>query len=101
MGVFCDSLKLGSTAALNWQTGKHNGRYQEKELSFLFVSLVLEMSLTKISKPIQSEQKRYILILAEELLSHAHGFPFSWENDMQIFSYNSTGIPSTLSITQV
>jgi hypothetical protein len=60
MIVFCDRLKLGSTAALDCQTGKNNGRYSKKGLSFLFVSLVLEMSFTEISKPIQSEQKRCI-----------------------------------------
>ena len=39
MGVFCDLLKLGSTAALNCQTGQSKGRYREKELLFLLVSL--------------------------------------------------------------
>ena len=36
MGVFCDRLKLCSTAALDCRTGQNKG---EKELSFLLVSL--------------------------------------------------------------
>ena len=39
MGVFCDRLKLGSTAALNCQTGQNRGRYRKKELLFLLVLL--------------------------------------------------------------
>ena len=30
MGVFCDGLELGSTAALDCQTGQNKGRYHEK-----------------------------------------------------------------------
>ena len=40
MGVFCDRLKLGSTAALDCWTGQNKDRYCEKELLFLLVSLV-------------------------------------------------------------
>ena len=39
MDVFCDRLKLGSIAALDCQTGQNKGRYHEKELLFLLVSL--------------------------------------------------------------
>ena len=39
MGVFCDKLKLCSTAALDCRTGQNKGRYREKELLFLLVSL--------------------------------------------------------------
>ena len=39
MGLFCDKLKLGSTAALDCRTGQNKGSYRKKELSFLFVSL--------------------------------------------------------------
>ena len=34
MGVFCDRLKLCSTAALYCRTGQNKGRYREKELLF-------------------------------------------------------------------
>ena len=37
MGVFCDRLKLGSTAL----TGQNKGRYRKKELSLLLVLLAL------------------------------------------------------------
>ena len=40
MDVFCERLKLGSTAALDCQTGQNKGRYCKKELSFLLVSLI-------------------------------------------------------------
>ena len=40
MNVYCDRLKLGSTAALNCQTGQNKGRYCKKELSFLLTHLV-------------------------------------------------------------
>ena len=40
MGVFCDRLKLCSTAALDCRTGQNKGRYHEKELLLLLVSLV-------------------------------------------------------------
>ena len=39
MGVFCDRLKLYSTAALDCRTGQNKSRYRKKELSFLLVSL--------------------------------------------------------------
>ena len=39
MGVFCDMLKYGSTAALNCLTGQNKGRYRKKELLLLLVSL--------------------------------------------------------------
>ena len=39
MCVFCDRLNLCSTAALNCQTSQNKGRYREKELLFLLVSL--------------------------------------------------------------
>ena len=34
MGVFCDRLKLGSTAALDCRTGQNKGRYCKKEHSY-------------------------------------------------------------------
>ena len=37
MGVSCDRLMLGSTAALNCWTGQNKGRYWEKEFLFLLV----------------------------------------------------------------
>ena len=40
MGVFCDRLKLDSTASPNCQTEQNKGRYREKELSFQLVSLL-------------------------------------------------------------
>ena len=39
MGVFCDRLKFGSTAALDCCTAKKRGRYCEKELLLLLVLL--------------------------------------------------------------
>ena len=39
MGVFCDRLEFGSTAALDCHTGLNKGRYCEKELLLLLVSL--------------------------------------------------------------
>ena len=39
MGVFYDRLELGSTAALDCQTGHNKSRYHKKELSFLRFSL--------------------------------------------------------------
>ena len=39
MGVFCDRLKLCSTAAPDCRTGQNKGRYHEQERSFLLVSL--------------------------------------------------------------
>jgi hypothetical protein len=35
MGVFCDELELGSTAALNCLSGQNKDRYREKELLLL------------------------------------------------------------------
>ena len=43
MVVFCDRLKLCSTAALDCRTGQKKGRYLKKELSFLLISLSLPM----------------------------------------------------------
>ena len=43
MGVFFERLKLGSTAAIDCRTGQNKGRYCEKELSFLLVSLKVGM----------------------------------------------------------
>ena len=54
MGVFCDNLKLCSTAALNCRTGQNKGRYCEKELSFLLVSLSI-----KIKAQVYSEGTKY------------------------------------------
>jgi hypothetical protein len=39
MGVFCDRLKLGSTAVLDCLTGQNKDRYREKELLLLLVLL--------------------------------------------------------------
>ena len=41
MGIFCDRLKFGSTTALVCHTGQNKGRYCEKELLLLLVSLEL------------------------------------------------------------
>ena len=52
MGVFCDRLKFGSTAALNCRTGQNKGRYCKKELLLLLVSLLKTMkclNLTNLS----------------------------------------------------
>ena len=35
MAVFCDRLKLGSTAALDCWTVQNKGRYRKKELEFV------------------------------------------------------------------
>ena len=43
MGVFCDRLKLHSTAAPDCWTGQNKGRYPEEERSFLLVSLAKAM----------------------------------------------------------
>ena len=50
MGVFCDRLKLGYTAALNCGTGLNKGRYCKKELLFLLVLLIsfIEISFEEI-----------------------------------------------------
>ena len=39
MGVFCDSLKFGSTAALDCHTGQKKGKYCKKELLLPLVSV--------------------------------------------------------------
>ena len=39
MGVFCDRLKFGSTAALNCRTSQNKGRYCKKELLLLLILL--------------------------------------------------------------
>ena len=44
MGVFCDRLKFGSTAALDCPIGKNKGRYCKKELLLLLVLLVKLMT---------------------------------------------------------
>ena len=44
MGVFCNRLKLCSTAALDCQTGQNKGRCHEKELLFLLVSLAITIN---------------------------------------------------------
>ena len=45
MGVFCDRLKLGSTAALDCWSGKNKGRYSKKELLFLLFSLTVTVKI--------------------------------------------------------
>ena len=40
MGVFCDRVKLGSTAALDCLTGQNKGRYIKEELLLLLILLV-------------------------------------------------------------
>ena len=37
MGVFCDRLKFGSTAALNCPTGQNKGRYCKKKARLIGV----------------------------------------------------------------
>ena len=39
MGVFCERLKFGSTAGLDCHTGQNKGRYCEKEVLLLLISL--------------------------------------------------------------
>ena len=48
MGVFCDRLKFGSTAALDCCTAKKRGRYCEKELLLLLVLLLSSYCLVYI-----------------------------------------------------
>ena len=43
--VFCDMLKLCSTAAPDCRTGQNKGRYREQERSFLLVSLCILLRL--------------------------------------------------------
>ena len=45
MGVFCDWLKLCSTAALDCRTGQNKGRYRKQERSFLLVLLCISLRL--------------------------------------------------------
>ena len=40
MGIFCDRLKLGSTAGLECQIGQNKGRYLKKQLLLLLVLLM-------------------------------------------------------------
>ena len=54
MSVFCDKLKLCSTAALDRRTGQNKGRYRKKELSFLLVLLI-----TTIAKRLHHLPKNY------------------------------------------
>ena len=72
MGVFCNRLKLGSTAALDCQTGQNKGRYHKKELLFL---LVLLYSAIGIKGILHSECKdlqcRHGILSADQLM-HAH-----------------------------
>ena len=53
MGVFCDKLKFGSTAALDCRTGQNKGRYHEKQLLLLLVLLIFTnfYEAAKIGKP--------------------------------------------------
>ena len=46
MDLFFDRPKLGSTAALDCLTDQNKGRYREKELLLLLVSLTV--SITKV-----------------------------------------------------
>ena len=39
MGVFCERLKFDSEIALDCHTGQNKGRYHEKELLLLLVSM--------------------------------------------------------------
>ena len=39
MGVFCERLKVGSTATLDFRTNQNKGRYREKELLLVLVLL--------------------------------------------------------------
>ena len=47
MGVFCDSLKFGSTAALDWHTGQDKDRYHAKELLLLLLSLCVWVNIAQ------------------------------------------------------
>ena len=49
MGVFCDRLKFGSTAALDCGTGQNKGRYCEKELLLLLISLINAIDVPSVS----------------------------------------------------
>ena len=46
MGVFCNRLKFGSTATLNYQTVQNKGRYRKKELLLLLFLLVTSLKST-------------------------------------------------------
>ena len=50
MGVFCDRLKFGFTAALDCCTGQNKDRYCEKELLLLFISLGLTVMCALITR---------------------------------------------------
>ena len=50
MGVFCDRLRLGSTAALDCLTGQNKGRYSEIELLLLLVLLIFTLILEEQKK---------------------------------------------------
>ena len=41
MGLFCDRLTLGSTAAIDCPTGQNKGRYCKEDLLFLLFLLSL------------------------------------------------------------
>ena len=47
MGVFCDRLKFGSTAAIGCRTDQNKGRYHKKELLFLLVLLNVPLGKTE------------------------------------------------------
>ena len=64
MVVFCDRLKLCSTAALTCRTGQIKGRYREKEHSFLLVSLNRAFSLL--------EQTRDMIIFEQNWVIFGH-----------------------------
>ena len=49
MGVFCDRLKFGSTAALDCRIGQNKGRYCKKELLLLLGSLIQPMISNNLS----------------------------------------------------
>ena len=46
LDAFCDRLKFCSTSALDCRTGQNKGRYCEKELLFLLISLLPDVFLT-------------------------------------------------------
>ena len=65
MGVFCDRLKLCSTAAPNCWTGQNKGRCREQELSFLLVLLTTTLENPKAYCPCKyTVSLSFVLVLA-------------------------------------
>ena len=63
MGVFCDRLKLCSTAAPDCWTGQNKGRYCKQELSFLLLLLLI----AKLLRQVIGEKKYIIAIFVHAM----------------------------------